>query len=125
MEPDRRVYNVHTRRTQKGQPDPDWTADVQRRWYGDRVISNSAELAGVKGPWVYVGFEQAFPVANLRWLASFVPSAALRTRLDRDLGRMSPRSQIRESWLWENPAYHFVPLAETEHYRAFRVETAA
>ncbi len=122
MYPGRRVYNVHTRRTQKGTPDTAWTASVQRRWYGERLVATPEALEQTPGPWVYVGFEQAFPVANLRWIASFIPLEAARAAVDRELARMSPRSQVRESWLWDHPRYLLVPIADSGHYRAYAVE---
>lgn len=123
IDPQRPIYTVHARRKQTGGgADATWTAEAQRRWYGERFLTPDDALP--TGPLVYLGFTQTMPIANLRELAGLVPLPSVRAKLDAELAKMSPRSQLHESWLWNDPRYRLDPMLELGHYRALRVVPA-
>lgn len=122
MYPQRNVYTVHQRMLPgAGGVDTEW-ADFQKQFYGQRAIQNIDQLRALDTNLVYLGFEESFPIANLRALIQKFPLSRLRTSIGQKMDIVADQKHFEESWMWDNPRIKFTKLARHGHYVAMRVE---
>lgn len=122
VSPELPVYTVLTPRPPDHRDAVMWTA-FQERYYGSRALHTIDELVALGAvDTVYVSFDEAFPVANMRRLAEHVLPPALRRVLDQRLAKMNPLDHLGQSWMWNHPQIAFEELFREGHYVALRVE---
>lgn len=113
--PEYSVVNAHTPSSWKV---PVWTADEQRRFFGARLVENASELAPLRRPLVYMGFEENLSVANLRQLITLVPSEQLRNTVSKMIAAKVDETHLQSSWLWSQLEPQ-EPDMIIGHYKAF------
>jgi hypothetical protein len=118
--PDRPVYSVYATSspgnvlTVKKNPN-----SFEDHYYAGRMIRTLEELEGIpNAELVYVGFEENFPVANLRAIACAVPAISLDTLIE----KMSFLNHLSLSWMWDHPQLVFSEIVRYGHYVAYDVK---
>lgn len=121
--PHKKVYAVYALSKKRIHRNAQWWSEFERRAYGPRAVQSLDELLALdQSDWVYLGFDENFPIANLRETLDKFAWQSLSRWLNEKLDSMDPLNHLTTSWMWCHPALTFTELARSGHYFAFRVK---
>lgn len=120
--PHKKVYAVYALSKKRIHRNAQWWSEFERRAYGPRAVQSLDELLALdQSDSVYLGFDENFPIANLRETLDKFAWQSLSRWLNEKLDSMDPLNHLTTSWMWCHPALTFTELARSGHYFAFRI----
>jgi uncharacterized membrane protein YecN with MAPEG domain len=120
--PDRPIYTAHTAEAiNKVNLSHELMRSSHETYFGQRMIERPEQMdrVGDRVP-VLFGFHENFAAANLRSIFASIPGNPLAA----ELAELDLQDHLATTWLWDNPDYALVGVAEAGHYYAFEVKQA-
>jgi hypothetical protein len=121
--PEKAIYLVQSAATEQGDrvDDPAWT-DRYARMYGSHYLPSAEALSRLRQTrLLYIGFTIMPSIQNLQTAVS----AAGLGPLAAFLANADLRNHLIESWIWQNPRFQLLEVAEYGQYRVYEVKAAS
>lgn len=121
MYPEKTVFSVHSaQRSHKAGPDGLRRRTI--RFIADRILADPSKLLAYSHqPIVYIGFNNSFPVANVKKLSKMFFPKMLAALISEKLSHMAPLDHLKTSWVWYSPRLVLDRLDQEGHYQAYQV----